>query len=318
MDSGRRLVVGTRGSALALWQARHVRERLAARHPDAEIVETIVRTAGDRNERAPLDTLGVLGGTGIFVREIEEALLAGTIDLAVHSLKDLPTEPPRGLTVAAVPERHDPRDALLSAAGASLEGLPHGATVATGSARRRSQLSNARSDLRMVPVRGNVDTRVGKLVEKRFDALVLALAGIERLGIRSVPVVPIPPEVCLPAVGQGALAIEIREDDAEVRGIVSPLTHDETLRTVLAERAFLRRLGGGCLAPATAYARLLGDRIRIDAFVGDPDGRRVLRDSVEGPERNGERLGEDLATRLLEAGGAEILSAARAAVEGRE
>lgn len=310
MGSGRRLVVGTRGSALALWQSRHVRERLAALHPGVVISERILKTAGDRNAAEALDTLG---GTGIFVREIEEELLAGGIDLAVHSLKDLPTEQPRGLAIPAVLERHDPRDALLTIQGLSLPGLPEGATVATGSPRRRAQILRRRPGLRMVPVRGNVDTRVGKLRDGSFDALVLALAGIERLGIRSVPAIPLSTEICLPAVGQGALAIEIRDDDAATRALTAPLTHDATLRAVLAERAFLRRLGGGCLAPATAYARLAGDRIRIEAMVGDADGRRFLRDAAEGAAGDGERLGEDLAARLLLAGGDEILSAARAA-----
>src|SRR5262245_573237 len=313
MGSGRRLVVGTRGSALALWQSRHVRERLAGLHPGVVIEEAILKTAGDRRQAESLD---VLGGTGFFVREIEEALLAGTIELGVHSLKDLPTEQPPGLAIAAVLERHDPRDALLTIEGIPLESLPEGSAVATGSPRRRSQIRHARPGLRMVPVRGNVDTRVGKLRDGAFDALVLALAGIERLGIRSVRAPPLPPEIFLPAVGQGALAVEVRADDAVTRALVGPLAHDATLRAVLAERAFLRRLGGGCLAPATAYARTLGDRIRIDGMVGDPDGRRLLRDAIEGAAAEGARLGEDLAERLLLAGGRAILSDARAAAGG--
>jgi hydroxymethylbilane synthase len=309
MGSSGRLRVGTRGSALALWQARHVRDLLARANPGVEIEEIVVRTAGDRSAEA----LDALGGTGVFVREIEEALLAGTIDLAVHSLKDLPTEQPPRLAIAAVPERHDPRDALLSVSGHSLESLPPGSAVATGSPRRRCQLLHARPDLRMVPVRGNVDTRVAKLRDGRFDALVLALAGIERLGIRSVPAVPLAPETCLPAVGQGALAVEIRADDAATRDLVAPLAHEPTLRAVLAERAFLRRLGGGCLAPASAYAQVLGDRVRIDAMVGDPDGRRTMRDGAEGGALEGERLGEEVAARMLTAGAASILRAAREA-----
>jgi hydroxymethylbilane synthase len=299
--------MGTRGSALALRQSRHVRDLLARFHPGIEVEEIVVRTAGDRSA----DALDALGGTGVFVREIEEALLAGTIDLAVHSLKDLPTDQPRHLEIAAVPERHDPRDALLSVAGFSLEDLPPGSTVATGSPRRRCQILHARPDLRMVPVRGNVDTRVAKLREGRFDALVLALAGIERLGIRSVPAVPLATGTCVPAVGQGALAIEIRSDDRATRDLVVPLAHEPTQRAVLAERAFLRRLGGGCMAPASAYARALGDGIEIDAMVGDPDGRTTMRDGARGGLLEGERLGEELAARMLSAGADAILSAAR-------
>jgi hydroxymethylbilane synthase len=297
MGRSRRIAIGTRGSALALWQARHVRDRLAALHEELRIDEVVLKTAGDRSAVA----LDALGGTGVFVREIEEALLSGAIDLAVHSLKDLPTEQPPGLAIAAVPERHDPRDAVLTAAGIPLERLAAGSTVATGSPRRRSQILHARPDLRMVPVRGNVDTRVRKLRDGAFDALVLAVAGIERLGIRDVPALPLETSICLPAVGQGALALEIRADDAVTHALVAPLAHAPTLGAVLAERAFLRRLGGGCLAPATAYARVDAGRIRIDGMVGDPDGRRVLRDAAEGQSGEGELLGEDLSSRLLAA-----------------
>jgi len=303
------LRLGTRGSALALWQSRHVAARLREAHPGLAIEEVIIQTEGDRQSILPLQSLGE---RGVFVRQIEEALVAGRIDLAVHSLKDLPTVQPGGLAIAAVPPRHDPRDAVLTADGKSLDDLSPGAVLATGSPRRRCQLLHARPDLATLPVRGNVDTRVRKLGEGKFDALILALAGIERLGITSVRVWPLPPSLCLPAVGQGALAIETREGDARTRALVAPLKDDATTRAVSAERSFLRRLGGGCLAPATAFARVEGDGIRMDAVVGDPDGRQLLRDRAEGEAARGDALAEAMAVRMLDAGAGEILARIRA------
>lgn len=303
----RRIVLGTRGSALALWQARHVAARLRERHAGLQIEERVIRTEGDIQQQVPLS----VGDRGVFVRRIEEALLSGEIDLAVHSLKDLPTRQPAGLLVAAVPERHDPRDALLTPAGLGFAELPEGSVLATGSFRRRAQLLHARPDLRTLPVRGNVDTRVRRLLEGRFDALVLALAGVERLGIREVPARPIDPGLCLPAVGQGALAVETREDDAEVREVVAVLEHEESRRAVEAERSFLRRLGGGCLAPATAHARLCAGELLVEAAVGDPDGVELLRDAERGSPQDGRALGERLARRMLEAGAGRLLAQAR-------
>lgn len=303
----RTIVLGTRGSALALWQARHVAERLRERQPALRIEERVIRTEGDIQQQAPLSA----GDRGVFVRRIEQALLAREIDLAVHSLKDLPTRQPAGLIVAAVPRRHDPRDALLSVAGLEFAELPPRSVLGTGSFRRRAQLLHARPDLRTVPVRGNVDTRVRRLREGRFEALVLALAGIERLDIRSVPARPIDPAICLPAVGQGALAVETREDDAELRERVAVLEHPDSRRAVEAERAFLSRLGGGCLAPATAHARLEQGQLRIDAVVGDPDGAELLRDSERGAPGEGPQLGERLAARMLDAGAGALLALSR-------
>lgn len=308
----RRLVLGTRGSPLALWQARHVTERLRRRHPGLEIEERVIKTEGDIQQQAPLR----MGDRGVFVRRIEEALIAREIDFAVHSLKDLPTRQPDGLLVAAVPRRHDPRDALLSVDGLEFEQLPPGSVLATGSFRRRAQLLHARPDLRTVPVRGNVDTRVRHLREGRFDALVLALAGVERLGIRTVPVRPVPPAICLPAVGQGALALETREKDAEARALVGVLEHDESRQAVEAERAFLRTLGGGCLAPAAAHARIDGGLLRIDAVVGDPDGVELMRDAEHGAPAEGPALGDRLAARMLRAGAGPLLASAREAEQG--
>jgi hydroxymethylbilane synthase len=308
-----RRILGTRGSPLALWQARHVAARLEQAHAGLSVELLIIKTEGDRVTDRPF---GEMPGRGFFVKEIEDALLDRTIDLAVHSLKDLPTEQPAGLGIAAVLERHDPRDAVLSVAGWRFAEVPAGTTVATGSPRRRSQLLNARPDLGMCLVRGNVDTRIRKLREGQFGAMVLAMAGVERLGITEVPLRPIPIEICLPAVGQGAVAVETRADDAGTRGFVESLVHAETLLCVTAERAFLHRLGGGCLAPTTAHARIEGSEVVVDAMVGDPDGRRLLRDRSRGQLRDGCRLAEDLADRLLAAGGDVILRDARAVAGG--
>lgn len=307
------VVLGTRGSPLALWQSHHVADRLQRLHPGLEVELLIIRTEGDRVTDRPF---GDMPGRGFFVKEIEDALLEGRIDLAVHSLKDLPTEQPDRLSLAAVLTRHDPRDAVLSVEGWRFSDIPEGTEVATGSPRRRSQLLHARPDLRMTLVRGNVDTRVRKLREGRFGAMILALAGVERLGIREVPARPIPVEVSLPAVGQGAVAVETRTDDAPTRRLVEPLTDPTTLVAVRAERAFLQRLGGGCLAPATAHAWMEGGRLRLEAMVGDPDGVRLLRDGEIGSASEGEAMGERLADRLLAAGGERILRDARSSAGG--
>jgi len=310
----RGFVLGTRGSALALWQARHVARKLVADDPELVLREQVISTEGDVSTRVAFG----LGDRGVFVRRIEQALLAGKIDLAVHSLKDLPTEQPEGLTIAAVLERHDARDILLTPEGSSLADLPPGCLLGTGSPRRRSQLLRARPDLKVEPVRGNVDTRVAKLREGQFGGIVLAMAGVERLGIDSVPYQPIDPSICLPAVGQGAMAVEVRADDAGLLRRLRALDHAPTRTAVAAERGFLSRLGGGCLAPATAHATLRGDRIVVDAMVGDGDGREVMRDRDEGSADGAREMGESLAARMLAAGAARILGASRdPAAEGR-
>jgi hydroxymethylbilane synthase len=291
-----------------MWQAHHVKQRLEALHPGLEVRIEIIKTEGDLRVDVPF---GEMPGKGFFVKEIEAALLDGTIDLAVHSLKDMPSELPDNLVLAAVLSRHDPRDAVLSVEGWEFDGLPRGTVLATGSPRRRCQLLHARPDLRTTEVRGNVDTRIRKLREGQFGALVLALAGVQRLGIDSVPVRPIPIEVSLPAVGQGAVTVETREDDADTRALVEELTHEPTLRAVTAERAFLAQLEGGCLAPATAFGQIEDDRLVVEAVVGDPDGRRLLRERGEASAGGGRELGEALAARLLQAGAGEILSEAR-------
>jgi hydroxymethylbilane synthase len=303
-----RIVIGTRGSALALWQARHVAALLAQRHPGLEIEEKIIHSDGDLDR---VSSIASLGETGVFVRRLEQALLAHEIDLAVHSLKDLPSDQPTGLLVAAVPERHDARDALVSVEGWTLEDLPEATVVCTGSFRRRCQLLHTRPDLRVEPIRGNVDTRVRKMREGHCGAIVLAVAGLERLGIDDVAVRPIEPEVCLPAVGQGALAIEARVDDRATREIAEVLNHDASLKAVTAERAFLRRLGGGCQAPASAYARVLEEQFVVDAVVGDPQGSALLLDREAGVVEEAHVIGARLAERLIVAGAKRMIDAAR-------
>ena len=302
------LRLGSRGSPLALWQANHVAEKLRGAWPGLVVDVVIITTEGDRRGSAARTASF---GKGIFVKEIEDALLAGTIDLAVHSLKDLPTETPAGLALAAIPPRHDPRDALICRSTRRVADLPANAIVATGSPRRRCQLLHTRKDLRFVPLRGNVDTRIRRLDEGRFDALILAVSGIERLGLTDAPYAPIPISDCLPAPGQGALAIEIRADDAPTRHRVLPLNDPQAASCVAAERGFLAELGAGCLAPAGALATIAGDTLLLEAMVGYPDGRRLLRDRLEGAPRDGEALGAALARRLLSAGGDRILREVR-------
>src|SRR5258706_6821632 len=300
--------MGSRGSPLARWQAHHAGERLRGAWPGLAVDVVIIKTEGDQGTGTARPASF---GKGIFVKEIEDALLERTIDLAVHSLKDLPTETPAGLALAAIPPRHDPRDALVCRSARRVADLPANALVATGSPRRRCQLLHARNDLRFTPVRGNVDTRLRKLDDGPFDALILAVAGIERLGLTDAPYTPIPFSLCLPAPGQGALAIETRADDAAPRRHVGPLDDAETARCVAAERGFLATLGAGCLAPAAALATINGDTLTLEAMLGYPDGREQKRDSVRGAAGEAEALGAALARRLLDQGGDAILREVR-------
>lgn len=308
----RRLRIGTRGSALALWQARHVGDRLRQAHAGLEVELVTIRTRGDRAGWAPAR----FGEKGIFVREIQEALRRAEVDLAVHSLKDLPSVEADGLAFGATLERHDPRDALVTPDGRALEELAPGTLLATASSRRRGQLLHARPDLRFIEMRGNVDTRIRRMREGACQGLVLALAGIERLGLRDATVRPIPTDRCLPAVGQGVVVVEVRADDAEAKQLVAPLDDRGAGLEAACERAFLRRLGGGCLAPATAFARVRDGRVRVEGVVCDPDGCRLLRRAAEGPAARASDIGESLAVELLESGGADILREAREAAGG--
>ncbi len=302
MSGGRSpLVIGSRGSKLALWQANWVKECLAESGHAARIEE--IRTSGDRQQDR---SLVAIGGKGVFVKEIEEALLAGRIDLAVHSLKDLPTAQPDGLAVTCIPHREDPRDLLVSRQeGVRLEDLPGGAVIGTGSPRRACQIRARRADLQIRDLRGNVDTRLKKLERDEYAAIVLACAGVRRLGL-AVAGTPFEFDCMLPAVGQGALAIETRADDGALPPILAPLHHDATARAVRAERAFLSGLGGGCQAPVGSIGVIEGGRLVLRGLVGDPDSGRIMRDRLEGPTVDPERLGAELANRLL-AQGAEAL-----------
>jgi len=296
--------LGTRGSALAIRQAELARQALIARTKDLDVELVTIKTSGDRLAQADLSQLG---GKGLFVKEIEDALLAGIIDCAIHSLKDLPAEIPNGLVLAAFLEREDPRDVLISRGPAQSDSLPSGARVGTSSLRRRVQLLTWRPDLHVEPIRGNVDTRLRKLREGQFDAIVLALAGLHRLGLDPPHAVPLPPEVMLPAVGQGILVVETRGDNRALAETLADVDHGPSRIAAIAERAFLSALGGDCHTPMAAYARLENRRLRVDGLVATPDGSRIVGDRVEGPPDSAAELGRQLARLLHEAGGAEIV-----------
>jgi hydroxymethylbilane synthase len=299
------LRVGTRGSALALWQAEHVIERLRAMVPALDVQAEIIRTHGDRvRDRA----LSQVGGKGLFVKELEAALLSGEIDLAVHSLKDMPTELPGGLALAAILERGDPRDALVMRDGpGGLAALPAGARVGTSSLRRRTQLLAVRPDLRVLDLRGNVDTRLHKLSDGDYEAIVLAAAGLLRLGRAAAVAEYLPLDVMLPAVGQGALCVETRANDDATQGLVAALDHPPTRQAVRAERAFLQRLEGGCQVPIAAHAEVGDGQLCLRGLVASLDGMRLVRDEVRGPSAKAGQLGITLAERLWAAGAGQIL-----------
>lgn len=301
----KKLVIGTRGSELALWQAHHVRDRLLRRFRSLEIELRIIKTTGDKILGQALSTIG---DKGLFTKEIEHALLERRIDLAVHSMKDLPTFVPEGLAIAAITKREDVRDVLISKQWKSLEDLPDGAVVATGSLRRRSQLLHLRPDVQIVDIRGNLNTRMKKFDASKWDGMILAHAGVKRLGWTDRIAQLIPTELILPAVGQGALAIEIREDDDHAQRVVNALHHEATAAGVLAERALLRELEGGCQIPIGAYGRLEKDTLVLDAVVGSVDGnvRLDARAATRNPLR-AEALGKRLAKRLLANGAERIL-----------
>ena len=298
-----KITIGSRGSSLALWQAHWVRDRLeSAGH---EVAIRIIKTSGDKLQTA---ALAASGTKGLFIKEIEEALLAGEVDLAVHSMKDLPTDLPEGLGVAAVPEREDPHDALVSKGRVTLGQLPAGARIGTSSLRRQSQLLALRADLTMVPMRGNVDTRLRKLERGDCDALVLAGAGLKRLGFAGRITSWFSETEIAPAVGQGALAIEIRLQNAAVREAVAPLDHAPTHQAVRAERAMLGGLGGGCQLPIAAFAKHASGQLHLMGVVADPAGARVLRANASGKPDDPEDLGKRVAKELLRQGARQLLS----------
>ncbi|MDY6824105.1 MAG: hydroxymethylbilane synthase [Thermodesulfobacteriota bacterium] len=297
--------IGTRGSKLALWQAEWVKARLEENCPQCRAELAVIKTRGDKILDTPL---AKIGGKGLFVKEIEEALLDGRVDLAVHSMKDMPGEIPQGLCIGAVPVRETPYDALISRNHIRFDDLPEGACIGTSSLRRSSQLRHIRPDIAIAPLRGNIDTRLSKLETGEMDAVILAAAGLTRLGFGDRITEHMDQTHMLPAVAQGALCVEIRENDPDIQPIVDTLEHRETRIAVTGERAFLRRLEGGCQVPMAAFARLDGDRISIDGLVADLDGSRVIKDSVAGTTDRAADLGIELAEKLLAAGAGEILN----------
>jgi hydroxymethylbilane synthase len=297
------LHLGSRGSRLALWQAEFVRFEVERRTGGkVEIVK--IKTTGDMILDVPLARVG---GKGLFVKEIEEALIAGRIDIAVHSMKDVPTDLPLALEIVAITKREDPRDAFLSNKVKRFEDLPKGARVGTSSLRRQTQLLGLRPDLVVVDNRGNLDSRIRKMEEGKFDAIILAAAGLRRLGWEKRITQVLPEEVSLPAIGQGALGIEIRRDDRETREAVSFLNDRDTSFAVRAERGFLKRLEGGCQVPIAAYGRTKGDSVSLEGMVGRPDGSQIIRGSAQGSVADPEAIGVSLAEQLLARGAKEIL-----------
>jgi len=303
------LVIGSRGSKLALTQARFVQSELERISPALETRIEIITTSGD----VKTEPLSVIGGKGVFTKELEDALFDRRIDLAVHSLKDLPTILPERLTIAAICKREDPRDALVlgrmlaSAGNASIHSLPQKAIVGTSSQRRLAQLKHLRNDLVFQDLRGNVDTRLRKLDEGQYDALVLACAGLRRLGLEHRISAALASEQMLPSPGQGALAIETRAEDQDTIEAVRELDHKFTRLACTAERAFLRCLGGGCQLPIAAYAAVRDKNIRLDGLVADPQGKQILRDRISGSIDKAEQLGNVLAERLLANGAGKLL-----------
>ncbi|MFP2957760.1 hydroxymethylbilane synthase [Myxococcus sp. 1LA] len=296
--------IATRQSPLALWQARHVGALLTSHHPGLEVSLVEMTTEGDRFLSAPLSAVG---GKGLFVKEIEQALLDGRADIAVHSLKDMTSVFPEGLMLAAVPEREDPRDAFCGLGGLTLDTLPQGARVGTSSLRRSCILRSRRPDVDIVSVRGNVQTRLARTREQGLAGALLAFAGLKRLGLEDVITQVLPPEVSLPAVGQGVLAIQCRTEDARVRELLAPLEHPITRIAVTAERALLAKLEGGCTVPLAGHATVSGDSVWLRGLVGRPDGTHVVRGEVRGPVSQAQALGEALADDLLSRGAADIL-----------
>jgi hydroxymethylbilane synthase len=297
--------MGTRGSALARWQADHIAAELGRLHPDVQVVQRIIVTEGDRFQSGPVLELG---GKGVWVKEIEEALLGGTIDLAVHSLKDVPATLAPGLVLAAFPPRADPRDVLVSRTGQTLRALPPNSRVGTSSLRRVCQLRALRSDLTVELLRGNVDTRLRKVMEGVVDAAILAAAGLDRLGLSERITERLSPDDMLPAIGQGALAIEIRAGDSRVAGLCRALSDRDAEVTVAAERALLAGLGAGCRTPVAGYAVVRGAEVVLRGLVGRPDASEILQEEGRGPLGASAEVGASVANRLLARGAARILA----------
>ncbi len=306
------LRIGTRGSKLALWQAEHIRARLL-HEAGTESQIVVIKTSGDQFASAAIPDVG---GKGIFIKEIEDALLEGRVDVAVHSMKDVPTATPRGLCFAAISKREDPRDCLVSRSGKPLAELPAASLVGTSSLRRQSQLLHLRRDLEVVNLRGNVDTRIRKLDAGEVDAIVVAKAGLDRLGLSGRITQVLPPNIMLSAVGQGALAIEAREADARTLEILATFDDADSRAAVTAERALLAELEGGCQVPLGAWARIEEGKMRLDARVLSADGAECVHRHADGSPQEGERLGRALARELLDAGADRLLRLAGRSVGG--
>ncbi|MBI5233875.1 MAG: hydroxymethylbilane synthase [Deltaproteobacteria bacterium] len=300
----KKIPIGTRGSKLALWQAEWVKGELEKRYKDIAVELLKIKTTGDNILDVPLS---MVGGKGLFVKEIEEALLDARVCLAVHSMKDVPTRLPDDLHLKAITKREDPRDALISNSGKRLMELPEGARIGTSSLRRKAQLLKVRPDFRIADLRGNLDTRLRKVKEGVFDAIILASAGVKRLGWQERITEHIPPDVMLPAIGQGALGIETKIGDTYINDLVSFFDDPETSIAVRAERAFLGRLEGGCQVPIAAYGRVSGQRLVLTGLVASIDGKAIIKDSIEGHIEGAEELGLKLAELLLKQGAWDIL-----------
>jgi hydroxymethylbilane synthase len=299
------LRIGTRGSGLALWQARHVERLLSEHHPEINTEIIVIKTTGDKNLESPLSEIG---GKGVFVKEIEEALLDERIDIAVHSLKDVPAVLPEGLVLEAYLKRHDARDAVIAYSGLKLWDLPDGSRVGTGSLRRASQILHHYPGLKIEPIRGNVDTRVRKLREgEQYDAIVLALAGLERMGLEAHVTEILSEDQVLPAPGQGIVAVESRGSDRDTNDVLKSINHSETAVQARAERAFLKRLSGDCNVPLGCLAETDGNSIYITGVLAQPDGSVLLKESISGVVGNAETLGENLAEGILQRGGRKLL-----------
>jgi hydroxymethylbilane synthase len=309
-SAGAVLRIATRKSPLALWQAQHVATLLRGAHAGLNVELLPMSTQGDRIQDR---SLAAIGGKGLFIKELEVALAERRADIAVHSMKDVPADMPPGFVIAAFLARADPRDALLCRRGSALTDLPTGAKLGTSSLRRRAQILAARPDLAIEPLRGNVDTRLTRLENGALDAIVLACAGLVRLGLESRITTRLAPATMLPAVGQGAIGIECRGDDTRTRALVAALDDAATHTALAAERAFARTLGGSCQSPIAALAHIEGDRLTLQGLVAEPDGSRLLRESVSGDCARAATLGEELARRLLESGARELLERLRSA-----
>lgn len=298
--------IATRKSPLAMWQAEHVAAELKKAHPGIEVDLLGMTTQGDKILDTPL---AKIGGKGLFIKELEQGLLSDEADIAVHSMKDVPVELPEGLHLPVIMQREDPRDAFVSNNYKDLDELPQGACVGTSSLRRQSQIAERRPDLKIKSLRGNVNTRLRKLDEGEYDAIILAAAGLKRLGFEARITALIGPEQSLPAIGQGAVGIECRADDAQTNALISPLHHGDTAVCVQAERAMNQRLNGGCQVPIAGYAMLESGNLWLRGLVGEPDGSDIIRGEVEGATEEAEAMGIGLAERLLEWGADEILKA---------